>query len=252
MNSKKLMLCLGFALAVLVGYVSVVNAAARPVRIAIVAATGSGSEQQVVDALSSQLQDNQYIVLSTVNPDWYVSCRIDDHTDVVALTVRVNGTVTIKTVRDGDVLNTISAQANKQDYNTGGPTPLNKTLVTSAMREVVQDLTQRSVQPIEQAVVTEIDTREKIETAKSLAQEGKYDQALEIVKSITRDSPHFWPAHTLADQIQMKKNATLAKTKSRPALGSNARLKALEAEKRALDARRKAIEAQEAAIRSNR
>lgn len=183
------------------------QAVPRPVRLAITAATGSGTEQRVVDSITTRLQENPYIVISTVNPDWYVSCRVDDNTDFASMTVRVNGTVTIKTAKDGAVINTISSQANKQDFSASGAAPLNKALVTSAMREVTQELSQRSIQPIEQAVVTEIDAREKIEKAKSLAHEEKYDEALETVMMITRDSPHFWPAHALADQIQLEKDA---------------------------------------------
>lgn len=207
MNSNRLLLIVTLALGILIGFASPSFATPRPVRIAVVAATGSGTEQQVVDSLSSQLQEDGNIVLSTVNPDWLVTCRIEDHTDIAALTVRVNGTITIKTAAGENVLNTISAQANKQDFSTGAPTPLNKALVTSAMREVVQELSQRAVRPIEDAVVTEIDVREKLASAHVLYDADKYDDALATVMLITRDSPHFWPAHNLADQIKMEKEA---------------------------------------------
>jgi hypothetical protein len=70
--------------------------------------------------------------------------------------------VTIKTATDGSVLKTVSAQTNKQDFSvSSGPTPLNKTVVISAIRELIGGLFQRSVQAIEDAVATEIDTREK-------------------------------------------------------------------------------------------
>lgn len=204
---KKIITYLALAVVALITLATASYALPRPVRLAITAATGSGTEQQVVDSITSRLQENQYIVISTVNPDWNVSCRVDDNTDFASMNVRVNGTVTIKTAKDGAVINTISAQANKQDFSASGTAPVNKALITSAMREVIQELSQRSIQPIEQAVVTEIDTREKIEKAKSLAHEEKYDEALETVMMITRDSPHFWPAHALADQIQMEKDA---------------------------------------------
>lgn len=203
----RVVLHLGLALAMLIGISSISQAMPRPVRLAITAATGSGLEQQVVDTISAQLQDNGNIVISTVNPDWNVVCRINDNTDIQSMSVRVNGTVTISTVKDGQVINTISAQANKQDFSVSGPQPLNKALVTSAMREVVQELSQRSISPIEQAVVTELDAREKLNTAKALVEQDKFDDALNTVMMITRDSPRFWPAHALADQIEMEKNA---------------------------------------------
>ncbi len=204
---KKIIAGLSLALLIVFGLAATSFALPRPVRLAITAATGSGTEQQIVDSITARLQENQYIVVSTVNPDWNISCRVDDNTDIASMTVRVNGTVTIKTARDGAVINTISAQTNKQDFSASGAAPLNKALVTTAMREVVQELSQRSIQPIEQAVVTELDAREKIEKAKSLAHEEKYEEALETVMMITRDSPHFWPAHALADQIQMEIDA---------------------------------------------
>lgn len=204
---NKVVLYLGLALAMLIGFSPISQAMPRPVRLAITAATGSGIEQQVVDAISGQLQDNGNIVISTVNPDWNIVCRISDNTDISSMTVRVNGTVTITTARDGQVINTISAQANKQDFSVSGPQPLNKALVTTAMREVIQELSQRSISPIEQAVVTELDAREKLNTAKALVDQDKFDDALETVMMITRDSPRFWPAHALADQIEMEKNA---------------------------------------------
>lgn len=203
----RVVLNLTLALAMLIGFSSISQSMPRPVRLAITAATGSGIEQQVVDYISAELQDNGNIVISTVNPDWNVVCRINDNTDISSMSVRVNGTVTISTVKDGQVINTISAQANKQDFSVSGAQPLNKALVTSAMREVVQELSQRSIPPIEQAVITEIDAREKLNTAKALVDQDKFDDALETVMLITRDSPRFWPAHALADQIELEKNA---------------------------------------------
>jgi len=204
---KRIIASLGFALIIMLGISAASYALPRPVRLAITAANGSGIEQQVVDAISSQLQDNGNIVISTVNPDWNIVCGINDNTDISSMTVRVNGTVTITTVKDGQVINTISAQANKQDFSVSGPQPLNKALVTTAMREVIQELSQRSVPPIEQAVITEIDVREKLNTAKALLDQDKFDDALETVMLITRDSPRFWPAHALADQIEIEKSA---------------------------------------------
>ena len=136
-----------------------------------------------------------------------MSCRIEDHTDIVALTVRVNGTVTIRTVAEGCVLNTISAQANKQDYSTGGPSPLNKSLVESATREVLGQLCQRAVQPIEDAVVGEMFTREKIVKAEGFLRQDKYEDALSALMTITRDSPHYSCLPPFAEQYQIEKEA---------------------------------------------
>ena len=71
--------------------------AAPPVRIAVVPGGGSGQEQSAVDGISAGLEGNSNITLSTVNPDWYVVCSIIEQTDQVGGTVKVNGTVTIKT-----------------------------------------------------------------------------------------------------------------------------------------------------------
>ncbi len=213
MKAHKIIFCLGFALALFIGFgfscisFATPHSAPRPVRIAIVAASGSGIEQQLVDALTEQLQEDPSIVLSTVNPDWYVTCRVEDHIDTSALSVRVNGTVSVETAKGDAVLSKFSAQANKQDFSVSGQTQINKALVTSAMNEVVANLTQRAVQPIEDAVFTEIDARDKIAQAKALAAEDKYDEALTTVMTITRNSPHFWPAHTLVDQLEMEKAA---------------------------------------------
>lgn len=211
MKLDKFISLIGIALVCLVAFAATGNAAQdvmpRPVRISILAVTHSGVEQQLVDALTAELRENPNIVLSTVNPDWFVNCRIEDHTDFASMNVRVNGTVTVETAKDGAVLNTFSAQANKQDFAVSGTAPVNKALITSAMNEVVHDLTQRSVQPIEDAAFTEIDAREKILKAKALESEDKYEDALSTVMQITRDSPHFWPAHALVDHIKMEKEA---------------------------------------------
>ena len=207
MNLNKVVFCLGFALALVTGFSPASYAATLPVRIALVAGSGSGMEQTVVDNMTGQLQENENIVVSTVNPDWLVTCRIEDHTDIAALTVRVNGTVTVTSVADGRVLNTFSAQANKQDFSTGGPTPLNKALVDSAVKELTAQLCQRSVQPIEDAVVVEIATRDKIIQAENLANIDKYDDAMAILLTIDRGTTHYWPACQLASRFQMEKDA---------------------------------------------
>lgn len=182
--------------------------AAPPVRIAVVPGGGSGMEQEVCDRISDQLQGSANIQLSTVNPDWYVVCSIQDKSDLVALTVRVNGTVTIKSV-DGHILNTVSVQTNKQDFNTspGVPAPMNKALVNSAEREVISGMAQRAVGPIMDAVETEMATRDKIIKAQGLGDEDKYPEALEILMTITPETPHFKGARSLIAEFQMEQEA---------------------------------------------
>ena len=177
-------------------------------RIAIVPGGASGMEQEVVDRISDQLQGNGNIVVSTVNPDWYVVCNITDRPDLVGQTVRVNGTVTTKTT-DGHVLNTISAQTNKQDFNLnpGTPAPLNKALVDSAVREVIQGLSQRAIGPIQDAVEVEIQTRDKIVKAQTLGDSDKYDEALSLLMTISPDTPHFKGARALIAEFQMELEA---------------------------------------------
>ncbi len=61
--------------------------AAPPVRIAVVPGGGSGQEQSAVDGITAGLEGNSNITLSTVNPDWYVVCSINEQTDQVGGTV---------------------------------------------------------------------------------------------------------------------------------------------------------------------
>ena len=124
-------------------------------------------EQEVVDRITDNLQGNSKNYF-TVNPDWYVVCSITDRSDIASESVRVNGTVTIKTTA-GHVLSTVSAQTNKQDFSVSGPAPINKSLQTSAVNEVINGLVQRATGPIQDAVETEIQTREKIISAQNLA-----------------------------------------------------------------------------------
>ena len=207
MNSLKLLGNLLLAIAAILVFVAAA-VAAPPVRIAVIPSGGSGMEQEVCDRISDQLQSNQSIALSTVNPDWFVTVSIVDKADLVAQTVRVNGTVTIKST-DGHVLNTVSAQTNKSDFNTspGTPAPLNKALVDSAVREVIGGLSQRAVGPIQDAVEVEMATREKIIKAKFLADEDKYDEALQLLMTISPDTPHFKGARSLIAEYQMEQEA---------------------------------------------
>jgi hypothetical protein len=165
---------LATALAFLAMTPAAVLAAAPPVRMAIVAGNASGMEQEVADRIGDQLQGNNNIKVSTVNPDWMAVVNIVDKTDNIALTIRVNGTLTIKT-KDGHVIDTVSVQTNKQDFSTtvGTPQPLNRALVDSAARETIDKLVERAVTPINEAVEIEMQTREKIIQANDLADQDK-------------------------------------------------------------------------------
>ncbi len=200
----------GYLLALATLFVLSVNQAqaAPPVRIAIVPGGGSGMEQEVCDRISDQLQSSPNIQISTVNPDWYVVCSITDTADLVAQNVRVNGTVTIKSV-DGHILNTVSVQTNKQDFNTspGVAAPMNKALVENAKREVIGGLAQRAIGPIMDAVETEMATREKIIKAQTLGDEDHYAEALDILMTITPETPHFKGARSLIAEFQMEAEA---------------------------------------------
>jgi hypothetical protein len=182
--------------------------AAPPVRIAVVPGGGSGMEQEVCDRIVDRIQDNADLKVGTVNPDWFAVITIADKSDLMAQTTRVNGTLTIKT-RDGHIINTISVQSNKQDFNLnpGTPAPMNKALVESAVREVVAKLTERAILPIQDAVKTEIATRDTIIQAHNLADEDKYDEALDLLKTITPETPHFKGARDLISEYQMEADA---------------------------------------------
>jgi len=182
--------------------------AAPPVRLAIVPGNGSGMEQEVCDRIVERIQENPNLKIGTVNPDWTAVVNIADKSDLVAQTTRVNGTLTIKT-RDGHVIDTVSVQANKQDFNLnpGTPAPMNKALVESAVREVIGKLTDRAISPIETAVETEIETRDKIIQAHNLADEDKYNEALDLLKTITPETPHFKGARELIAEYQMEQDA---------------------------------------------
>lgn len=200
------------ALALFFGFIcnsfSVAFGAAPPVRMAIVPASGSGMEQEVADRITDQLQSNSSVKVSTVNPDWTAVVSINDKTDNIALTIRVNGTITIKT-RDGHVIDTISVQSNKQDFSTtvGTPQPLNRALVDSAAREVIDKLTERAINPISDAVATEMQTREKIIEASNLADDDKYADALDILKGVGPETPHFKGVRELMAEFQMEQDA---------------------------------------------
>jgi hypothetical protein len=209
---KGLRIC-ACVLAAVLGLLTVLAAMASasnapPVRIAIVAGNASGMEQEVVDRITDQLAGNADIKVSTVNPDWMAVVNIVDKTDNIALNIRVNGTLTIKT-RDGHVIDTISVQTNKQDFSTavGTPQPLNKALVDSAAREAIDRLAERAISPINDAVAVEMQTREKIIQANGLADDDKYADALDILKAVSPDTPHFKGVRDLMAEFQMEQDA---------------------------------------------
>ncbi len=52
------------------------QAAVPPVRMSVTPGGQSGIEQEVCDRLSMGLGNAQDVVISTVNPDWFVVCTI--------------------------------------------------------------------------------------------------------------------------------------------------------------------------------
>lgn len=207
MKSLKALFCASISSAVLM-LNSIAAWAAPPVRIAVVPGGGSGMEQEVCDRITDRIQSNTDLRIGTVNPDWFAVVTIADKSDLMAQTTRVNGTLTIKT-RDGHIINTISVQSNKQDFNLnpGTPSPMNKALVDSAVREVIGKLTERAVFPIQDAVRTEIATRDAIIQAHNLADEDKYEDAIGILRGITPETPHFKAARELIAEYQMEQDA---------------------------------------------
>lgn len=186
--------------------VQAVIASAPPVRIAVIPGGGSGMEQEVVDRISSELQSNPNVKVSTVNPDWFVECSIFDRTDTVGGSVRVNGTVVIKTL-DKHILNTISTQTNKQDFSLTPGMPVNKVLADKGAREVIGILVDRARQPLAEAIETEMQTREKLMQAQNLGDEDRYAEGLQILMSVTQDSPHFDGARKMMAEFQMEQDA---------------------------------------------
>lgn len=176
-------------------------ATAPPVRISIVAANGDGNEQEAADRISAQLERLPNIVLSTVNPDWFVRCSIQEVNDRHSGQIRYNGTVTVKTT-DGQVVSTTSVQKYNQDFSLHQGAPLNKALVERAARSCAEDMSTRAVDPIQDAVQTEIGTRERVIDASKLGDLGKYDQAIALLSQITPDSTHFKQVRALITRYQ--------------------------------------------------
>lgn len=197
--------CLGLCLALLSCAIPAL-ADAPPVRIAVVAGGGSGQEQAVVDRINGQLQGNQDIALSTVNPDWYVVCNIKEMLDQNSGQIRYNGTVTTKTTK-GHIINTASLQKYNQDFSVTPGAMLNKKLVDNAVQDVIAGLADRAVGPIQQAVEVEMETRERMIKATRLGAERKYDEAIALLRPISPETPHFDAVQALKHKLQVQRDA---------------------------------------------
>jgi hypothetical protein len=180
--------------------------AAPPVRIAIIPGGGSGIEQEIVDHIASQFDGDPSVVISTVNPDWYVICKIHESNDQVSGQIRYNGTVTIKT-GDGQVVSTVAVQKYNQDFSLQPGAPLNKKLVDSAAREVISGISDRAVTQLRDAIQTELRSREQIIKAESFANDDKYDDAIQTLGSLGPETVHFQAIQKRLGQFQMEKHA---------------------------------------------
>jgi hypothetical protein len=185
---------------------SPVWAAVPPVRISIVAANGDGNEQDVADRISGQLEQMPNVVLSTVNPDWFVKCAIRELNDQHSGQIKYNGTVTVVTA-DGQTVSTTSVQKYNQDFSLHHNEPLNKALVDGAIHKCVEEMSSRAIDPIEDAIQTEIGTRERVLDATKLGDVGQYDKAIEKLQGITPDSTHFKQVRALMAKYQRMKLA---------------------------------------------
>ncbi len=188
------------------------------VRIAVVPGSGSGIEQDIVDRISRQLEVTPDVVLSTVNPDWYVVCNIHESIDQASGAVRYNGNIIVKT-KDEHVIHTAAVQKYNQDFSLQPGAPLNKKLVDNAAREVISSASDRVIAPIQQAVLIEMAAREAIIKAEILAEDDNYDEAMAVLRPVTPDTPNFKAVRDLIDEFEMEKeslalmNAAEAKAK---------------------------------------
>ena len=196
--------------------------AAPPVRIAVVCGNGSGIEQEIVDRISGQLSSMSDVVLSTVNPDWYVVCNINESLDQGSGSIRYNGSVIVKTT-SGQVLNTVAVQKYNQDFSVSGVAQLNKKLVDNAARDVINSASQRVIAPIQQAVMVEMETRDRIIQAQTLGDQDQYQEAIALLRPITPDTPHFKDVRDLIDEMEMELDA-FERMKSAKAKAASGRL----------------------------
>lgn len=195
-------------------------AAAPPVRIAVVTGGGSGIEQDIVDRITNDIQNNPNVAVSTVNPDWYVVCNIKEMMDQMSGQIRYNGNVIIKTAGKGLVLDTVAVQKYNQDFSLTPGTPLNKALVDRAAREATQAAAARTVPAIERAVAVEMETREKIIRAQIMAEQEEFDAAINSLRLVSPDSPHFENARDLMAEFAMDKEALAALKRAESLAGS--------------------------------
>lgn len=194
------------ALAMALYIVPVLAANIPAVRIAVVPGSGSGIEQEIVDRISRQLEVTPDVVLSPVNPDWFVVCNIHESIDQVSGAVRYNGNVIVKT-KDDHVIHTAAVQKYNQDFSLQPGAPLNKKLVDNAAREVIASASDRVIAPIQQAVVIEMAAREAIIRAEILADDDNYDEAMAVLRPVTPDTPNFKAVRDLIDEFEMEKES---------------------------------------------
>lgn len=195
--------------------------AAPPVRIAVVAGSGSGIEQEIADRISNQLSSMGDVALSTVNPDWYVVCNINESLDQGSGSIRYNGSVIVKTA-SGQVLHTAAVQKYNQDFSVSGGAQLNKKLVDNAARDVINSASSRVIGPIQQAVMVEMETRDRIIKAQTLGDGDQYEEAISLLRPITPDTPHFKDVRDLIDEMEMEQDA-LERMKASQAKASSGR-----------------------------
>lgn len=202
------LLAKGLACVVLSSALSLLSAAwaAPPVRIAIVAGNGSGQEQSAVDSITANLQNNPNVVVSTVNPDWYLVCNFVESVDTAGGSAKFNGTATIKTT-DGQIVATSSVQTNASDFSLQPGAPVNKRLVDNKAREALMGLVSRANAELEKALPIELDTRDRIIAAQMAASQDNYDQAINGLRMVGPDSTHFKNVQGLIAIFQMEKEA---------------------------------------------
>lgn len=188
------------------------------IRISIATDTDNGMEQQIVDYISDQLSGNTNVVLSTLNPDWYITCHIDQQLDRMTGQIRYNASVKIKT-NDGQLIGAASAQKYNQDFapqsykplNFG--TPLNKKLVTDAAQDTVRDVGNRAINQLNQAIPIELKARKQLAEAQALIDNKKYPQAIEILRKVDLNSAHYKDAQKKILQLENKISSKLPRRK---------------------------------------
>lgn len=219
-----------------------VLAAVPPVRIAVVPGGGSGKEQQIVDEIKAPLQNNPQIVLSTVNPDWYVICNVLSKTDPAQLSVTCNGTVTIKT-SDGHVIDTVSTEVTKQDFAVSPTTSLNRVLIDKAAREAISTVAQRAVPRILDGVTIEMDCRQKVVDAYRMADQGNVSGAIALLNQISADSPNYRRARRVIKELSARGGGRRPAAAARPKSSlTQAKIQAVEAKQKANAAEQRALE----------